>query len=107
MNTTEYGKENPATDLTFATACLASCKKLVAEIAKTRDAILNEFRESRSLNEHLLRLALNEAEGLAWQSGFPQLVFPTLAREKAQAMASWNARQQFIRRAESRLPLAA
>ena len=34
-------------------------------------------------NNSILHLALNEAEALAWQNGFPELIFPTLALEKA------------------------
>jgi hypothetical protein len=42
----------------------------------------------------LLELAMNEAEALAWQTDFPQLFFPTLAAEKAGAVAGWHARQR-------------
>jgi len=45
----------------------------------------------------MLRLALNEAEALAWQTDYPHLVFPTLAMEKAQGLAAWNQRQRAIR----------
>ncbi|MBI3414156.1 MAG: hypothetical protein HY043_02360 [Verrucomicrobia bacterium] len=107
MNTIEHVKENVVTNRTFANACLASCQKLIAQIEKTRDAVLNEFRETLDANEHLLRLALNEAEALAWQTEFPHLVFPTLATEKAQAVAAWRTRQQSIHRPNSRFALAA
>jgi hypothetical protein len=75
---------------------LASCRTLLSQIEKTKDALLTEFRGTLAAHEHLLRLALNEAEALAWQSGVPQLVFPTLAREKVQALAAWHARQQSL-----------
>lgn len=107
MNAIEHVKENAATNRSFANACLASCQKLLSQIGKTRSAIQNEFRETLDANEHLLRLALNEAETLAWQTGFPQLVFPTLATEKAQAVVAWSARQQSIQRTSSRFALAA
>jgi hypothetical protein len=45
----------------------------------------------------MLQLALNEAEGLARQTDFPLLVFPTLAREKAEAISAWKVRQQRMR----------
>jgi len=45
----------------------------------------------------LLHLALNEAEALAWQTEYPHLVFPTLALEKAQAVANWLTRQRSMR----------
>ena len=74
-------------------ACLSSCRKLVAQMRKARHAILMEFNGTVQAQEHLLRLALNEAEALAWQTGFPQLVFPDLALEKAQAVVARQARQ--------------
>ncbi|HMJ91349.1 MAG TPA: hypothetical protein VK530_16120 [Candidatus Acidoferrum sp.] len=51
--------------------------------------------------EHLnvLRLAVNEAEAIAWSTGLPQLVFPVLAVEKAQAALAWHRRQRAVRRA--------
>ena len=67
---------------------VVSCRKLVAQIAQTKQAVLNEFRQTFQTNEHLLRLALNEAEAAAWQTGVPHLVFPMLATEKAQAVAA-------------------
>jgi len=87
--------------------CLASCRKLLAQIEKTRNAILAEFREVFEAHEHLLHLALNEAEALAWQSGVPQLVFPALAAEKAEAVAAWHTRQQSMQRTDPGLAFAA
>jgi hypothetical protein len=78
--------------------CVLSCRKLLAQLAQTKDSLLKEFRQRLASKEHLLYLALNEAEALAWQSGVPQLVFLTLAREKAEAVAGWHARQQSLRR---------
>jgi hypothetical protein len=80
----------------LATACVASCRKLLAGIERTRAAIVREFRDSFQDHEHLLDLAVNEAEALAWESGYPQLFFPTLATEKVQAVANWQARQQLL-----------
>jgi len=107
MKTTEQTEKNITASPSFAKACLASCQKLIAQIEKAKDTILAEFRETRETHEQLLRLALNEAEALAWQTEFPQLVFPTLAMEKAQAVAAWGARQQSIRETHSPLSLAA
>lgn len=81
----------------FRNACLASCRRLLAQIAKTKDSLWNEFRDRLKSHERVLKLALNEAEALAWQSGVPHLVFLTLAREKAEAVARWHARQQSLR----------
>jgi hypothetical protein len=74
------------------------CRKFSAQIEKAKDAILDEFRNAFAAPERLLHLALNEAEALACQTGFPHLVFPTLAREKVQAVTTWHARQQLLRR---------
>jgi len=47
--------------------------------------------------ERMLQLALNEAEAVAWQTDYPHLLFPELAMEKVQAVASWNHRQTAVR----------
>jgi hypothetical protein len=107
MNTTERTKKNTIANRTLAKVCIASCQKLIAQIEKAKDTILAEFRDTRETHEQLLRLALNEAEALAWQTAYPHLVFPTLAMEKAQAVAAWGARQQSIRETHSPLSLAA
>jgi hypothetical protein len=82
----------------------ASLPQLVAQLEKTRAAILNEFRQTSKLDERLLQLALNEAAALAWQTGFPQLVFPILAAEKAHAVAAWHARQQSMHPSQVAFP---
>jgi len=82
--------------------CVSSCRKLVAQISRTKQAILNEFKQSFHASDQVLRLALNEAEALAWQTGFPHLVFPTLATEKAQAAVAWAAHQRAVRFPEQR-----
>jgi hypothetical protein len=91
---------------TLTSLCRASCRGLLAQIRKTKDTILDEFREKLGADRQLLRLALNEAEALAWQTGYPHLVFPTLATEKAQAVATWHARQESIRQGEPALAFA-
>ena len=93
--------------LVSTTNCLASCRKLLAQIEKVRQAVLNEFSETAAANEKLLQLALNEAEALAWQSGVPHLVFPVLALEKAKSVAAWHARQRSILQDGPRLAFAA
>ena len=94
MNAIEQTKANTTANRNFANACLASWQKLVAQLEQAKDAILTEFRGTLAAHEHLLRLAVIEAEALAWQTDFPHLVFPTLAREKVRAVADWHARQQ-------------
>jgi hypothetical protein len=86
--------------------CVASCRKLAQQIQQMKTRILGEFRKSFGSNERLLQLALNEAEALAWQTGYPQLVFPELAHEKAQAVTSWKARQAAFIEHEPHLVLA-
>ena|SRR2546425_10739327 len=94
MNAFHPTKNNNTPAATLAKACLVSCQKLLVQIQKTKDAILAEFREALGAQDHLLRLAINEAEALAWQTAYPHLVFPALAAEKAQAVATWHARQR-------------
>ncbi|MGV3773926.1 MAG: hypothetical protein ACO1QB_13570 [Verrucomicrobiales bacterium] len=53
--------------------------------------------ELPELPKHMLHLALNEAEALAWDSGFPQLTLALLAEEKATALLHWNLRQEFLK----------
>src|SRR5690349_16548707 len=95
-NSTATGKTN------FVSRCADFCQSLVARIDKARENILAELRTQFGIQDHLLRLALNEAEALAWESGFPQLVFPELAREKAQALATWQGHQRELRHLNQR-----
>jgi len=92
---------------TLAQNCLASCRKFIAKIERIKDNLVAEFRDALGVHERLLRLALNEAEALAWQTDYPLLVFPALATEKAHEVAQWHARQDFIDRKRSLAALAA
>ena len=83
----------------FSGGCRAFCRQILGQLQKAKDAVLDEFRELLPTQGHLLQLALNEAEALAWQSGVPHLVFPTLAMEKAQAVAAWHGRQSSLQTA--------
>ena len=78
----------------------ASCRKALAQMQAVKDAIYAESFRTVQPQERLLRLALNEAEALAWQTRYPQLVFPALAVEKVQGVIAWNRRQQAQLRAE-------
>ena len=82
---------------TFLGACSTSCRKLIAKLQSARQSLFDEFRPRIPVSDHLLRLALNEAEAMALETGFPALVFPTLAREKVEALAAWNRKQQALR----------
>ena len=97
MNTTKHTNNKTSRTRSFANGCVASCQKLLGQIENTKNNLLAEFRDTVAAPEQLLRLALSEAEALAWQSGFPQLIFPALAREKAQAVAAWDEHQRTIR----------
>lgn len=104
----ETGKElNSNAQSNFGGRCLESCRKLLAQIENVRAQVVAEFRDRLDDHQHVLDLALNEAEALAWETGFPQLLFPTLATEKASAVTGWHLRQQLLRERTSRLPLAA
>jgi hypothetical protein len=86
---------------TAADTCIAACHKFAAQIEWANGKLLAELQGTLDVPEKLFRLALGEAEALAWQTGYPHLLFPTLAAEKVQAVAEWNARQQIIRQKES------
>jgi hypothetical protein len=97
MNTTNTN-ENVNTEPTIANHCLQSCKELLAGIEQAKKRIAAEFRDIVETNQRLFQLALNEAEALAWQTDYPQLVFPALAVEKIQTVAAWQTRQQSVQR---------
>jgi hypothetical protein len=81
-----------------AAARPGACRKLPGQLRGIRTAIFDESRGALESQEHLLELALNEAEALAAQTGYPHLVFPMLAVEKVRSIETWNARQQVVRR---------
>ncbi|HEU5069750.1 MAG TPA: hypothetical protein VFV96_04960 [Verrucomicrobiae bacterium] len=107
MNTSDSFNTLASNGRRFVGACLASCQKLVAQLQAAKDAVLAEFRETRDAQSRLLELALNEAEALAWETGYPHLFFPTLAHEKALAVSAWNSRQQGMLQPELSRRLAA
>ncbi len=91
MNTTEN-----LTGKNIADRCVQSCKKLVTRLERAKTRILNEFRATRKSQQDLFKQAVSEAEALAWQTGYPHLLFPTLAMEKIQAVTAWQTRQQSL-----------
>ena len=101
MNTNDKNKLQISAPSNVAAVCRATCKTIVERINSAKAAVLADFRGRLEQHEHLLDLAVNEAEALAWQTGFPQLVFPTLAMEKAQTAAQWHLRQQSMRTLDS------
>ncbi len=82
--------------VTAGRAFTAACSKVLAQIRDTKAAILAESRDTLKVQEQLLRLALNEAEALAWQTVYPQLMFPALAAEKIRGVAAWHSHQSRV-----------
>jgi len=80
----------------FGSRCVASCKKLLAQIEDVKAAVVSEFRDRLEEHGRVLELAVNEAEALAWETGFPQLLFPDLAFEKAYTAVGWHQRQRAL-----------
>jgi hypothetical protein len=95
MRTNEGGKP-VARGGRLGSACVKSCRGILARIARSREAIYAEARSTLKVQDQMLRLALNEAEALAWQTLYPHLLFPALASEKIQGVAAWNHRQRWV-----------
>ena len=87
----------------FVRACLNSGRTIRDAIARAKEAVLRDYAELVGEHARVLRLALNEAEALAWQTDFPHLFFPNLATEKAQAAVSWHRHQRAVRRTATEL----
>ena len=98
MNTNIKQNGIASMDNPFIAACTASCRKLVSRMQSLKTALLNEFGQRAHSYDRMFELALNEAEALAHQTGFPLLTFPTLAREKVEEVAAWKHHQQAVRR---------
>ncbi len=105
MNLIQHSAQR--TRRTRTASCLASCRKLLAQLGRVKSALCGEFRQAVRSHEHLLELALNEAEALAWQTEYPHLIFPTLAAEKARAVALWHARQERLQHTRAPVAVAA
>jgi hypothetical protein len=98
MKTNELNgsRKDTGVGVAFSRACVNGCRKILAQIRNAREMLLAEARETLAGQEKLLRLAVNEAEALAWQTRYPQLLFPTLAVEKIRGVAAWNNRQRLL-----------
>src|SRR6185436_1364829 len=97
MKTNDEIRSNSTPKLSLKASCQALCRKLLAQINNTKEQLFSEFKEYFGPEEHVLRLALNEAEALAWQTDYPHLLFPELAAEKAEAAAKWEQHQQILK----------
>src|SRR5262245_616319 len=82
-------------------------KNTSESIAAVRATIERDFLGLIELQPRVFRLALDEAEALAWQSGFPDLFFPTLALEKARKAAAWHEHQKSVWQSTGNLAFAA
>lgn len=98
-NVTEKN-ENARPD--FATVCLDSCRKLLDRIERVKQKVLDEFHDTMDAHNQMVRLAVNEAEALAWETDYPHLLFPALAQEKAEQVSSWENRQREVKRSQLR-----
>ena len=103
---TKEGPEKRQLGSSFAGACRACGQRILTQINRAKEVILAESSETLATNRHVVQLALNEAEALAWQTTHPHLVFPSLALEKVQAVANWNDHQQRVWRENSNLAWA-
>jgi hypothetical protein len=104
MKTNKCDSRATRRDTSFGVS-LNSCRQLLEQVGAVKESLLREFGEALEGYEQVLRAALNEAEALAWQTPYPHLVFPVLAREKALFAREWAAHQQWVRQAS--LPMAA
>jgi len=98
LDVTAQPSASPSRDLTVAVTS-NTYQSATEAIGEVRATIERDFSALIEQQPRLLRLALNEAEALAWQSGFPELIFPILAQEKAGKVASWHERQKSVRQA--------
>lgn len=106
MKSESVTPSNTKTRSAFAARSLALCRRALALTQALKDRILSGFRGEREEQQHLVRLALNEAEALAWETDYPHLLFPTLAAEKVQTVTNWQRRQEWIHQTEPRLAFA-
>jgi hypothetical protein len=86
---------------------LRSCGKLLGQLDQVKLSVLQKFQPKAASEERFLRLALNEAEALAWQTPYPHLFFPVLAEEKAASMKQWSARQRLVKETSPIMAFAA
>lgn len=84
MNTQKKNIVNTVPDL-----WTVSGQKLIVGMNRAKHDLAAQFADQSELPLRLFQVALNEAEALAWETGYPQLVFPALAEEKIAAISSW------------------
>ncbi len=97
MNTQSNTQEVSPNQVCGHIATLGACQKVIKAIEQARENLKSKFNNLREDHEHMVQLALNEAEALAWETTYPHLLFPTLAEEKVQAVNTWAVRQNAVR----------
>jgi hypothetical protein len=90
------GKQIGRSSTSLFRACLNASNAVRNRIQSAKEKIFQQHDSAFQGQERLLKLALNEAEAIAWQTDYPHLVFPSLALEKAEAAVSWQRRQKSI-----------
>lgn len=103
--TTHINRVNQGTKVNQRKQAVSSDAVRLA-VQRAKDAVLADYAPRAGQHTRLLRLVLNEAEGLAWQTEFPHLVFPALAQEKAEAAVKWHQRQTALRRPAAEVAFA-
>ena len=91
-------------DPTYSTDCTWSAKAqpavfrqaLVAKLNGYKAGLLADFRDESEGFLRLIRLAINEAEGLAWSTPYAHLLLPALAEEKIQCVRRWTSHQHRV-----------
>lgn len=81
--------------------------RIASQINTVKREIFTQFQGALGTNDHLLRLAIVEADALAHQTEYPHLVFPLLAAEKAETAARWQLHQRYLLRSKTAYALAA
>lgn len=68
---------------------IESGKRLILGIERVKRNLAEQAQNNLGLPQRLFQVALNEAEALAWETEYPQLLFPALAEEKIEAISAW------------------
>jgi hypothetical protein len=91
-------EEIDATECTGLKArCVRACKKVIADLNSLKTRMIEQFQAGTDAPDHWVRQTVNEAEALAWQTGFPHLFFPDLVEEKVRKLADWQRHQRLVR----------
>jgi hypothetical protein len=67
-----------------------------AKLNEYKAGVWEEFRHESEGLLQLIRLAVNEAEGLAWSTPYAHLLLPALVEEKIQSVRYWASRQDLV-----------